>query len=51
MEVSLGRIKRGDMPRFFDVAFQMRRGQISGVLKSIYGFHIIQVLKNIKRER
>ena len=37
------------MPRFFDVAFQMRRGQISGVLKSIYGFHIIQVLKKYKK--
>ena len=39
----------GDMPRFFDVAFQMRKGQISGVLKSIYGFHIIQVLKKYKK--
>ena len=45
----IGPYKRGDMPRFFDVAFQMRRGQISGVLKSIYGFHIIQVLKKYRK--
>ena len=45
----IGPYKQGDMPRFFDVAFQMRKGQISGVLKSIYGFHIIQVLKKYKK--
>ena len=46
---TIGPYKKGDMPRFFDVAFQMRRNQISGILKSIYGFHIIHVLKKYRK--
>ncbi|MDD9951266.1 MAG: peptidylprolyl isomerase [Zetaproteobacteria bacterium] len=33
------------MPRFYDVAFQLKRGQISNILKSTYGFHIIMLVK------
>lgn len=33
----------GDLPRFFNVAFSMRPGEIRGVLKSTYGFHIIRL--------
>ncbi|MFK7822606.1 MAG: peptidylprolyl isomerase [Oligoflexales bacterium] len=36
------------MPRFFEVAFSMRPGQISNILKSTYGFHIIMLEKKIK---
>ena len=36
------------MPRFFDVAFSMRPGQISDILKSTYGFHIIMLEKKIQ---
>ncbi|MCB9228996.1 MAG: peptidyl-prolyl cis-trans isomerase [Deltaproteobacteria bacterium] len=35
------------MPHFFDVAFSMRHGQISEILKSTYGFHIIMLEKKI----
>ena len=31
------------MPRFFEVAFDLHPGQISNILKSTYGFHIIMV--------
>lgn len=37
----LGPFARGQMPRIFDVAFTMRRGEIRRILKSTYGFHII----------
>lgn len=37
----LGPFRHGGMPRFFDVVFSMKPGQISGILKSTYGFHII----------
>lgn len=38
----LGWIEKGTM-EVFDKAFAMRKGQRSGVLKSPYGFHIIEV--------
>lgn len=38
----LGWIERGTM-EVFDKAFSMKKGQRSGVLKSPYGFHIIEV--------
>ena len=37
----LGPFSRGQMPEIFNVAFTMRQGDISNVLKSTYGFHII----------
>jgi len=36
-----------DMPQIFLTAFQMRRGQISNILKSTYGYHFIMVEKRI----
>ena len=41
----LGPFSRGEMPRFFNVAFSMRKGEIRGVLKSTYGFHLILLEK------
>lgn len=38
----LGFFARGDMPPIFNVAFSMRNRQIKGVIKSQYGYHIIQ---------
>ncbi|MFW7378083.1 MAG: peptidylprolyl isomerase [Oligoflexus sp.] len=39
----LGPFALGEMPRVFDVAFTMRKGEIRGILKSTYGFHIIRI--------
>lgn len=40
----LGLIKQGYMPKDFDsVAFAMKPGETSGVVKSRYGFHIIRI--------
>lgn len=39
----LGPFAKGTMPSFFDVAFHMKKGQLSPVLKSPYGFHIIML--------
>lgn len=38
---------RDEFPRFFNVAFSMRIGEVRGVLKSTYGFHIIRLEKKI----
>jgi len=34
---------KGTLPDVFDAAFRMRRGEISPILKSTYGFHIIML--------
>lgn len=47
----LPKFKKGDMPRVFDVAFSMRVGKISGILKSTYGFHIFLLEKSIKAKK
>jgi peptidyl-prolyl cis-trans isomerase C len=44
----IGYVNRGSVPAF-DVAFTLKAGQMSGVVRSNYGFHIIQVLD--KREQ
>ena len=45
----LGTFKRGDMIKEFeDVAFSMKDGEISGVVKTSYGFHIIKVNKHVQ---
>ncbi|MGE0171530.1 MAG: peptidyl-prolyl cis-trans isomerase [Oligoflexales bacterium] len=45
----LGPFAKGDMPHVFNVAFSMRTGDIQGVIKSNYGFHIIRLEKKIKK--
>src|SRR5687768_14469727 len=40
----LGPFAKGEMPSVFEVAFHMRRGEISAIQKSTYGFHIIMLL-------
>src|SRR5690606_5900003 len=37
----LGPFSKQTMPAFFEAAFAMKRGQISTVLKSNYGYHIM----------
>lgn len=45
----VGPFAKGEMPRIFNVAFSMRVGEIRGVLKSTYGFHIIKLEKKLPR--
>lgn len=40
----LGPFAKGAMPAVFEFAFHMREGEVSEVLKSNYGFHIIMLL-------
>ena len=44
----LGPFSKGQMPRVFDVAFSMRLGEVRGILKSTYGFHIIKIEEKMK---
>jgi peptidyl-prolyl cis-trans isomerase C len=39
----IGPFARQEMPPEFDIAFTMRPGEIKGVMKSSYGFHIIKL--------
>ena len=39
----VGPFAKGDVPAVFDVSFEMQPGQISEILKSTYGFHIIML--------
>ena len=39
----LGPFSQQEMPRIFDIAFTMNPGDVKGVLKSNYGFHIIKL--------
>jgi peptidyl-prolyl cis-trans isomerase C len=42
----LGEIQRGFMPREFDqVAFSLKPGETSGIVKTHHGFHIIRVME------
>lgn len=45
----LGPFAKGDLPSFFDIAFEMKPGAIEGVLKSPYGFHILMLEKKLPR--
>ena len=46
----IGPFVRGSMPSVFDVAFTMRKGEIRGILKSTYGFHIIKLEEKFPRK-
>ncbi len=39
----LGFFSRGQMPAEFDVTFSLKPGQISPIVKSVYGYHIFRV--------
>lgn len=39
----LGYVRRADMPEEFDAAFNLKAGQISGVIRSPYGYHIFKL--------
>ena len=41
----LGPFSKGTMPNVFDVAFHMRRSEISPILKSPYGYHVIMLIE------
>jgi hypothetical protein len=41
---------KGEMPAVFDPAFTMRKGQISGILKSEYGYHVIMVVEKFPKK-
>jgi foldase protein PrsA len=45
---SLYDLKRSDLAPIFDVAFSMQPGQISDIIKTPYGFHIVQLIKKGK---
>ena len=47
----LGPFSKGELPRVFDIAFSMRPGEIRGVIKSTYGFHIIKMEKKLKARK
>lgn len=41
-------LKRAEMASLFDVAFSMQPGQISDIIKTPYGFHILQLVSKLK---
>jgi parvulin-like peptidyl-prolyl isomerase len=40
----LGFYSKGTMPKVFDQAFTLKKGEISSIIKSEYGFHIFKLL-------
>ncbi len=40
----LGFFSRGEMPEEFEVVFSLKKGEISSIVKSPYGYHIFQVV-------
>ncbi|MEI6093311.1 MAG: peptidylprolyl isomerase, partial [bacterium] len=43
----IGYITKGEGLEIFDNAFQMQNGEVSGVIQSDYGFHILKVIEHI----
>jgi hypothetical protein len=41
----IGPFSKNELPAVFNAAFQLRVGQISGIQKSAYGFHIMSLIK------
>ncbi len=46
----VGPFAKGEVPAVFDVSFEMQPGQISEILKSTYGFHIIMLQSKRPRQ-
>lgn len=46
----IGPFARGQLPPVFDVAFSLKVGELSSVLQSSYGFHIILLLQKFSGE-
>ena len=44
----LGPFSKGEVPAVFNIAFRMREGQISDILKSTYGYHLVMLIKKHK---
>ncbi len=47
----LGPFSKGAMPAVFEVAFHLKPGEISELLKSNYGYHIIQVIQHLPKQQ
>ncbi|MBM4251183.1 MAG: hypothetical protein FJ146_04380 [Deltaproteobacteria bacterium] len=47
----LGPFSKGSMPAVFEVAFHLKTGEISELLKSNYGYHIIQVMQHLPKQQ
>ena len=45
----LGPFAKGEFPSHFNIAFEMQPGQITDILKSTYGFHIIMLVSKSPR--
>lgn len=43
----VGPFSREQLPTFFDIVFNMQNGEISGILRSDYGFHIVMPLERL----
>ncbi len=46
----LGPFPKGGMPAVFEYAFHMKKGEVSEVLKSNYGYHIIMLLEKYPKK-
>jgi len=46
----LGPFSKGEFPNFFNIVFDMQEGQITDIVKSTYGFHIIMLVDKKPRE-
>jgi peptidyl-prolyl cis-trans isomerase C len=46
----LGPFPKGGMPAVFEYAFHMHKGQVSEILKSNYGYHIIMLLEKYPKK-
>ncbi len=47
----LGFIVRGSFPKEFDVCFDLKEGEISPIVQTIYGFHIFKVIEKKSQEK
>ncbi len=47
----LGFVKESDYPEFFSTAFRLKEGEVSGIVKSDYGYHIFKMVQYAKASR